>query len=91
MSSINRNKNFDVEIIKNGKRDDFGDRIYEYKIITSRSKDEVLNYCKQVIQPGYFREEKPTSFSPEIIDFKLSTSLGNTLVFRYAVKKSSTS
>ncbi len=91
MSTIDRDKNFDVEIIKNGKKDEFGDRIYEYKITSSRSKEEVFQYCQKALQPGYYKEEKPTPFSPEIIDFRLSTCLGATLVFRYVVKKSSTS
>ncbi len=84
-------KNYDVKIIKNGKRDESGDRIYEYKITSSRSKKEVFQYCQEALQTGYYKEEKPTPFSPEIIDFKISTSRVNTLVFRYAVKKSSTS
>ncbi len=41
-------KGFSVEIQINGERDECGDKIYEYKIMSKRNADEVEEYCKKV-------------------------------------------
>ena len=85
-------EDFSVEIQIFGERNECGDKIYEYKIISKHSFNEVEKYCKSILYPSYYENEMPHLFVPEIIEFKNLTNddngLGNMFLFR--VRKAST-
>ena len=85
------NKEFKVETLENGRKDEFGDRIYSYKIMTDEPKEKALEFCKKDLQPSFSKKEKPNVLSPEMIEFELLTHLEKTCMYSYKVKVPKTS
>jgi hypothetical protein len=79
---------FKVSTIENGKKDENGDRLYVYKIMTNELKESVLQFCTEDLKPSFIKEDKPNVLSPELIEFKLLTQYGNTFMYSYKVKVS---
>lgn len=92
MAFIEYHKGFKVEIISSGKRDIYGDRIYEYKIISKLNDKQVKNYCIKKLKPCYHTDELPTPYDFELIKFENITNDNNGLgnMFHYIVRKIST-
>ena len=85
------NEKFKVETIANGKKDEFGDRHYAYKIMTEEPKDKVLEFCLQNLKHSFPKDKKPNGLSPEMTEFKITTRIGTTFMYSYKVKAFKTS
>ena len=82
---------FKVETLEKGKKDNLGDRHYAYKIMTDESKDKVLEFCVKKLKYSYPKNKKPNGLSPEMTEFRITTSLGKTSMYSYKVKVFKTS
>lgn len=83
------NNDFQVETLTNGSRDELGDRIYSYKIISKEAKERVLEFCKNHLKDSFSKDEKPNVLSPELIEFRNLTNLNDPNLgdmFSYKVK-----
>lgn len=85
------NSKFKIDIIDNGTKDEFGDRLYGYKIMTNELEEDVFQFCIKDLKPSFKKEDKPNVLSPELIEFKHLTEYNGTYMYSYKVKVSKTS
>ena len=87
------NDDYQVETLINGKKDESGDRFYSYKIISKKSKEEVLHFCQKNLKKSFPKDDKPNVLSPELIEFRNLTNLNDPSMgdmFSYKVKLTNT-
>jgi len=89
MSFNQYNENFKIETEENGLKDELGDRIYSYKIVSKLPFNEVRKFCMKELQLCYYRNNKPDPFAPELMKFmfvdKISDDIGS--IYSYKVKR----
>ncbi len=88
MAFIEYNDKYKVEIIDSKVRDEFGDKISTYRILSKESENNVQKYCMEQLDPSFIKSKKPHLFSPELIEFKNTTNLNNGMgdIYIYKIK-----
>lgn len=86
-------KGFEVETLIYNERDELGDKLYSFKIMSSEPESKVYEYCTKTLKESYPESEKPHSFAPELLEFRNTTNLnkkGFPEMYVYRVKCFST-
>ena len=92
MSFIKYSDNFKVETLENGIIDEFGDKIYSYKIVSKLTFNEVRDFCMKELQISHHIDKKPNPFAPELVKFKFIDKISDEIgsLYSYKVRKPST-
>lgn len=92
MGFIKYNDDFRVEYLESGIRDNLGDKIYSYKVVSKLPFNEVREFCMKELQLSYDISKKPNPFAPELIKFKYVSKVSDEIgsIYTYKVKKLST-
>ena len=77
MAFRERHEGFKVEIQVCNERDEMGDRLFSFKIISKEPEAQVYEYCTKILKKSYPKSEKPNLFSPELLEFNNLTNCGN--------------
>ena len=66
---------FQVETIEAGQRKSYGDSFYAYKVTSSQPKYVVEAFCTNVLKRSYKKEDMPSPFDGELLEFKTLNDL----------------
>ena len=64
---------FNVTTLQAGQLRKYGDSFYTYEVSSSLNEHTVKNFCMNVLQHAFEKEDMPNAFAGEVLEFKKLT------------------